>query len=41
MLNSTYIGLSSVKTGLISWIATKFLLILYCEIKFGLLAYFW
>ena len=37
----TYIfGLSSVNTGLISWIATKYSLNIFFETKFGLLTYF-
>ena len=38
--NRTDIGLLSVKTGLISWIATKCLLNIFCETKIGLLAYY-
>ena len=35
-LNSTLIGLSSVKTDLISWIAARSLLKIFCETKLGL-----
>ena len=34
-------GLPSIKTGLISWIATKFSVNIFCETKVGLLTYFY
>ena len=36
ILNPPLIGLLHFKTGLISWIATKFSLNIYCETKLGL-----
>ena len=40
-LNPMYIGLSSVKTDLISWTATNVLLNNFCKTKLGLLTYFY
>ena len=40
ILNPTEIGILNVKTGLILWVPTKFLLNNFCETKLGLLTFF-